>query len=95
MYQSGQFDLEPIRRENPRIDLGVMMLPHPPGTDDGRAHPRTFMIRVMISRLSGPGTFGPSWYVHLHRVVAEGVVVDRIAVLHVPPLVDAPEPRLS
>jgi ABC-type glycerol-3-phosphate transport system substrate-binding protein len=31
MYQSGQFDLEPIRRENPRIDLGVMMIPHPPG----------------------------------------------------------------
>jgi len=31
MYQSGQFDLEPIRRENPRIDLGVMMLPHPRG----------------------------------------------------------------
>jgi multiple sugar transport system substrate-binding protein len=31
MYQSGQFDLEPIRRENPRIDLGVMMIPHPRG----------------------------------------------------------------
>jgi multiple sugar transport system substrate-binding protein len=31
MYQSGQFDLEPIRRENPRLDLGVMMLPHPRG----------------------------------------------------------------
>jgi ABC-type glycerol-3-phosphate transport system substrate-binding protein len=31
MYQSGQFDLEPIRRENPRIEIGVMMLPHPRG----------------------------------------------------------------
>jgi multiple sugar transport system substrate-binding protein len=31
MYQSGQFDLEPIRRENPRIDLGAMMIPHPRG----------------------------------------------------------------
>jgi len=31
MYQSGQFDLEPIHRENPRLDLGVMMLPHPRG----------------------------------------------------------------
>jgi multiple sugar transport system substrate-binding protein len=37
MYQSGQFDLEPIRRENPRIELGVMMLPHPRGKSTAAA----------------------------------------------------------
>jgi multiple sugar transport system substrate-binding protein len=31
MYQSGPFDLPPIRQENPDIDLGVMMIPHPRG----------------------------------------------------------------
>ena len=31
MYQSGQFDLKPIRAENPAIDLGVALLPHPEG----------------------------------------------------------------
>jgi multiple sugar transport system substrate-binding protein len=31
MYQSGQFDLKPIRAENPKIDLGVAILPHPEG----------------------------------------------------------------
>jgi multiple sugar transport system substrate-binding protein len=31
MYQSGQFDLGPIRAENPEIDLGVAMLPRPEG----------------------------------------------------------------
>ena len=37
MYQSGQFDLEPIRRENPRIELGVGMLPHPRGKPSAAA----------------------------------------------------------
>ncbi|RPI55721.1 MAG: ABC transporter substrate-binding protein [Acidobacteria bacterium] len=31
MYQSGPFDIAPIRRENPALDLGVMMLPTPTG----------------------------------------------------------------
>jgi multiple sugar transport system substrate-binding protein len=33
MYQSGPFDIGPIRQENPDIDLGVMMLPHPEGRE--------------------------------------------------------------
>lgn len=33
MYQSGQFDLASIQQENPDIDIGVMMLPHPEGKD--------------------------------------------------------------
>jgi multiple sugar transport system substrate-binding protein len=31
MYQSGQFDIGSIRKENPEIDIGVMPIPHPPG----------------------------------------------------------------
>jgi multiple sugar transport system substrate-binding protein len=31
MYQSGQFDVAPIRTENPSLEFGVMMLPHPEG----------------------------------------------------------------
>ena len=31
MYQSGQFDIASIRKENPNIDIGVMMIPHPDG----------------------------------------------------------------
>ncbi|HZP19742.1 MAG TPA: sugar ABC transporter substrate-binding protein [Bauldia sp.] len=31
MYQSGQFDVPAIRKENPNIDIGVMPIPHPPG----------------------------------------------------------------
>lgn len=31
MYQSGQFDIGSIRKENPKIDIGVMMIPHPEG----------------------------------------------------------------
>jgi len=31
MYQSGPFDIAPIRSENPKLDLGVMMLPTPTG----------------------------------------------------------------
>ena len=30
-YQSGQFDIGSIRKENPNIDIGVMMLPAPEG----------------------------------------------------------------
>ncbi|MEZ5668939.1 MAG: ABC transporter substrate-binding protein [Alphaproteobacteria bacterium] len=33
MYQSGQFDINSIRNENPNIDIGVMMIPHPEGKD--------------------------------------------------------------
>ncbi len=30
-YQSGQFDIASIRNENPNIDIGVGLLPHPEG----------------------------------------------------------------
>ena len=33
MYQSGQFDVASIRKENPDIDIGVMMIPHPEGKE--------------------------------------------------------------
>jgi ABC-type glycerol-3-phosphate transport system substrate-binding protein len=33
MYQSGQFDVASIRKENPKIDIGVMPIPHPEGKD--------------------------------------------------------------
>jgi multiple sugar transport system substrate-binding protein len=33
MYQSGPFDIGPIRQENPDLDLGVMMIPHPEGRE--------------------------------------------------------------
>ncbi|HET7714945.1 MAG TPA: sugar ABC transporter substrate-binding protein [Bauldia sp.] len=33
MYQSGQFDVGSIRKENPNIDIGVMMIPHPEGKE--------------------------------------------------------------
>ena len=33
MYQSGQFDIGSIRKENPKIDIGVMMIPHPEGKE--------------------------------------------------------------
>jgi len=33
MYQSGQFDVNSIRKENPNIDIGVMGIPHPEGAD--------------------------------------------------------------
>lgn len=33
MYQSGPFDVGPIRQENPDLDLGVMMIPHPEGRE--------------------------------------------------------------
>jgi multiple sugar transport system substrate-binding protein len=33
MYQSGQFDVNSIRNENPDIDVGVMMIPHPEGAE--------------------------------------------------------------
>jgi multiple sugar transport system substrate-binding protein len=33
MYQSGQFDVASIRNENPDIDIGVMMIPHPEGKE--------------------------------------------------------------
>lgn len=33
MYQSGQFDIGSIRKENADIDIGVMMIPHPEGKD--------------------------------------------------------------
>ena len=33
MYQSGQFDLPSIQKENPNIDLGVMPIPHPEGKE--------------------------------------------------------------
>ena len=29
IIQSGQFDIGSIRKENPKIDIGVMMIPHP------------------------------------------------------------------
>jgi multiple sugar transport system substrate-binding protein len=32
-YQSGQFDIPPIRKENPAIDIGVARLPTPKGKD--------------------------------------------------------------
>jgi multiple sugar transport system substrate-binding protein len=31
MYQSGQFDIQSIRNENPKIDIGVIPIPHPEG----------------------------------------------------------------
>ncbi|TNC51635.1 ABC transporter substrate-binding protein [Rubellimicrobium rubrum] len=31
MYQSGQFDIASIQTENPNIDIGAMMTPHPEG----------------------------------------------------------------
>ena len=37
MYQSGQFDVAPIRTENPKLDLGVAMLPHPVGRETAAA----------------------------------------------------------
>jgi multiple sugar transport system substrate-binding protein len=33
MYQSGQFDLAPIRQENPNLDVGVAELPGPDGRE--------------------------------------------------------------
>lgn len=33
MYQSGQFDIGSIRKENPNIDIGVMQIPHPEGKE--------------------------------------------------------------
>jgi ABC-type glycerol-3-phosphate transport system substrate-binding protein len=33
MYQSGPFDIGPIRRENPSLDFGVMAIPHPEGQE--------------------------------------------------------------
>jgi multiple sugar transport system substrate-binding protein len=33
MYQSGQFDIQSIRKENPNIDIGVIPVPHP---DNGK-----------------------------------------------------------
>ena len=33
MYQSGQFDVASIRKENPAIDIGVMPIPHPEGKE--------------------------------------------------------------
>jgi ABC-type glycerol-3-phosphate transport system substrate-binding protein len=33
IYQSGQFDIPSIRKENPKIDIGVMMVPHPDGKE--------------------------------------------------------------
>lgn len=33
MYQSGQFDLASIAQENPDIDIGTMMIPHPDGAE--------------------------------------------------------------
>ena len=33
MYQSGQFDVASIRKENPNIDIGVMTIPHPEGKE--------------------------------------------------------------
>jgi multiple sugar transport system substrate-binding protein len=33
MYQSGQFDIGSIRKENADIDIGVMMIPHPEGKE--------------------------------------------------------------
>ena len=33
MYQAGQFDVNSIKTENPDIDLGVMLMPHPEGKD--------------------------------------------------------------
>jgi len=33
MYQSGQFDIGSIRKENPNIDIGVMTIPHPEGKE--------------------------------------------------------------
>jgi multiple sugar transport system substrate-binding protein len=33
MYQSGQFDVNSIRQENPNIDIGVMTIPHPEGAE--------------------------------------------------------------
>lgn len=32
-YQSGQFDIGSIRKENAKIDIGVMQIPHPEGKD--------------------------------------------------------------
>jgi multiple sugar transport system substrate-binding protein len=32
-YQSGQFDLGSIQKENPKIDIGAMPIPHPTGKD--------------------------------------------------------------
>ena len=32
-YQSGQFDINSIRTENPNIDIGVMQIPHPEGKE--------------------------------------------------------------
>lgn len=33
MYQAGQFDLKPIKEQNPNIDVGVMINPAPAGKD--------------------------------------------------------------
>ena len=33
MYQSGQFDIDSIRKGNPNIDIGVAMIPHPDGKE--------------------------------------------------------------
>jgi multiple sugar transport system substrate-binding protein len=33
MYQSGQFDIQSIRKENPKIDIGVIPIPHPNGAE--------------------------------------------------------------
>jgi ABC-type glycerol-3-phosphate transport system substrate-binding protein len=32
-YQSGQFDVPSIQKENPKIDIGVMKIPHPEGKE--------------------------------------------------------------
>lgn len=32
-YQSGQFDVPSIRKENPNVDVGVFMIPHPEGKE--------------------------------------------------------------
>jgi ABC-type glycerol-3-phosphate transport system substrate-binding protein len=37
MYQSGQFDVPAIKQENPKLDIGVMMIPHPEGKSGSAA----------------------------------------------------------
>ena len=57
-YQSGQFDIPPIRKENPALEIGVAKLPAPRGKDPGR-RPRRVELHHPESR-EEPGRRRPA-----------------------------------
>jgi multiple sugar transport system substrate-binding protein len=69
MYQSGPFDIGPIRDENPTLDLGVMPIPHPEGRDPAavlggwsfivpRDAPDPDAARALVDFLTTPESMG-------------------------------------